>query len=164
MPVTIREADETDIEAIVDLWWEMMDFHARVEPRFHPLPQAEAKEVWEKHLRADILGKEDWRVLVAEADGQLAGMMIGTVRDPYPVFQPERHGFVADASVAPDARRNGVGRALFEALKAWFRKKGVSYIQLEAGHNNPTSQAFWRTMGCTNYMDTLWCDLETEGV
>jgi hypothetical protein len=56
-----------------------------------------------------------------------------------------------------------VGRALFEALKVWFREKGVSHIQLEAGHNNPTSQAPWQTIGCINYMDTLWCDLETEG-
>lgn len=162
MQVTVRPATEADVPAIVDLWWEMMDFHARVEPRFIPLPQSEAKEVWEKHLCADILEKEDWRVLVAEADGQVAGMMIGSVRDPYPVYKPERHGFVANASVAPGARRNGVGRALFEALKTWFREKGVSYIQLEVGHNNPISQSFWRAMGCTDYMDQMWCDLEAK--
>lgn len=162
MQITIRPTTEGDVPAIVNLWWEMMDFHARVEPRFHPLPQAEAKEVWEKHLRADILGKEDWCVLVAEADDRIVGMMTGSLRDPYPVYEPERHGFVGGASVAPDARRNGVGRALFQALKAWFREKGVSTIQLEVGHNNPVSQAFWREMGCTGYMDTLWCDLETE--
>ena len=164
MQVTVRPATNADVSIIVNLWWEMKDFHACVEPRFHPLPQSEAKEVWEKHLREGILGKEDWCVLVAEADGQVMGMMIGSVRNPYPVFQQERHGFIADASVAPDARRSGVGRALFEALKVWFREKGVSYIQLEAGHNNPTSQAFWQAMGCTYYMDTLWCDLGTEGV
>jgi ribosomal protein S18 acetylase RimI-like enzyme len=162
MQVSVRPATEADVSAIVNLWWEMMDFHARVEPRFHPIPQPDAKKILEKHLCDDVLGKEDWCVLVAEIDGQVAGMMIGTLRDPYPVFKPERHGFVSDASVAPDARRSGVGQALFEALRTWFREKGVSHIQLEVSYNNPASRPFWRAMGCTDYMDIMWYDLETE--
>jgi ribosomal protein S18 acetylase RimI-like enzyme len=159
MPVTIRQAEEADTEAIVGLWWEMMDFHAQTDDRFLPLPQAEAMDAWRKHLRADILGKKDWYVLVAESDEKVVGMMIGRLHDPYPVFEPKRYGFVADAVVAPDTRRRGVGRALFEALKVWFREQGVSHVQLEVGHRNATSQAFWRAMGCTGYMDTVWVDL-----
>jgi ribosomal protein S18 acetylase RimI-like enzyme len=162
MDVTIRQATEKDIDTVVELWWEMMDFHARSDDRFHPLHQAEAMDAWEKHLRADVFGNEGWCILVAESDEQVVGMMIGTLHDPYPVFEPERFGFVADAVVAPVARRTGVGRALFDALKTWFRQQGVSHVQLEVGHLNPTSQAFWRAMGCSGYMDTLWYDL-SEG-
>jgi ribosomal protein S18 acetylase RimI-like enzyme len=159
MSITIRQATEKDTDTIVDLWWEMMDFHARIDARFRPLPEAEAMEAWEKHLRADILGKEEWCVLIAECDGQVVGLMVGGLRDPYPVFVPERYGFVANAVVAPHARRSGVGRALFAALKTWFREQGVSHAQLEVGHLNPTSQGFWRAMGCTGYMDTMWVEL-----
>ena len=159
MAITIRQAAETDIDAVLDLWWEMMDFHARVDARFHPLPRAEAMEAWEKHLREDILGRDDWCVLVAESGDHVVGMMIGSLRDPYPVFEPERYGFVADAVVAPGARRSGVGGALFSALKTWFREQGVSHAQLAVSHLNPTSQGFWRAMGCTGYMDTMWVDL-----
>ena len=159
MVITIRQAAETDIDAVLDLWWEMMDFHARVDTRFHPLPQTEAMEAWGKHLREDILGKDGWHVLVAESGDRVVGMMIGSLRDPHPVFEPERYGFVADAVVAPDARRSGVGRALFSALKSWFREQGASHAQLAVSHLNPTSQGFWRAMGCTGYMDTMWVDL-----
>ena len=162
MQVTVRPATKADVPAILDLWWESMDFHTRVEPRFHLLPQSEAKEAWEKHLREDVWDKDDWCVLAAEADGHVVGTMIGSVRNPYPVNKPERHGFVSNASVLPDARRSGVGRALFNALKAWLREKGAGYIQLNVAHNNPVSQAFWRAMGCTDYMDTLWYDLEAK--
>jgi ribosomal protein S18 acetylase RimI-like enzyme len=159
MGVTIRKAAKTDVGTIIDLWWEMMDFHACVDARFRPLPRTEAVKAWEKHLRADILGQEGWRVLLAEDNGRVVGMMIGSLRDPYPVFEQEPYGFVADAVVAPGARRKGVARMLFEALKAWFREQGVSHIQLEVGHLNATSQAFWRAMGCTGYMDVMRVDL-----
>ena len=160
MDVIVRVAEQQDIPDIVRLWWQMMDYHAMMDTRFRPLPAPEAKRIWEKHLREDLWDREAHHILVAEVDGQMAGMMIGALRAPYPVFEPERFGFVVGAAVGQDARRSGIGRALFEALKAWFREQGVASIQLEAGHHNPTSQPFWRAMGFTNYMDVMWADLE----
>jgi ribosomal protein S18 acetylase RimI-like enzyme len=162
MDFTVRPGTEEDIPAVLRLWREMMDHHARLEPRFEPLPSPAGEDAWEKHLREDIWGKQDWHIVVAEADGQVVGMMIGTLRDPYPVFKPERYGFVADAVVSSAARRSGVGRALFEALKAWFRQQRVSHLELVVAHANPASQAFWRAMGCTDFMDNMWYDLEAK--
>jgi len=162
MDFTVRPATEEDFPAMLRLWREMMDFHARVEPRFRPLPTPAGEEAWETHLRETIWGNQDWCVFVAEADGQVIGQMLGVLRDPYPVFEPGRYGYVTDVAVDPAVRRNGVGRALFEALKAWFREQGVSHIELMVAHNSPVSQAFWREMGCSDYMDILWYDLEAE--
>jgi ribosomal protein S18 acetylase RimI-like enzyme len=110
----------------------------------------------------DVLGKDDWCVLVAESDGELLGQIIGMVRDRYPVFEPELFGYVSDVVVRPAARRNGIGEALFSALVAWFRERGARHIELRVAHNNPVSQAFWRAAGCTDYMDTLWYELEGQ--
>jgi len=82
------------------------------------------------------------------------------LRAPYPVFEPGLYGYVTDIVVAPEARRSGAGRVLFGALKAWFRERGISHLQLQVAHENPAAQAFWRAEGCTDYMDTLWYDLE----
>jgi len=158
--VNVRSAEERDIPAIVDLWWEMMHFHAAVDSHFQLREEVAAREAWKKHLREDIWEQEEWIVLVAEADGELVGQIIGTVRDPHPVYGQEPYGFVSDLVVAPEARRSGVAQALFEALKAWFREKDVSHLELQVAHNNPTSQGFWRAMGCQDYMDTMWYDLE----
>jgi ribosomal protein S18 acetylase RimI-like enzyme len=158
----IRPGTEEDMSEMFRLWREMMDFHARVEPRFRPLPSPAGEEAWGKHLRQDVWGDEHWCVFVAETDGRLVGQIMGLLRDSVPVFVPERYGYVTDIVVDPAARRSGVARALFEALKAWFRERGVSHLQLQVAHNNSVSQAFWRAMGCTDYLNTLWYDLEAQ--
>lgn len=162
MRCTIRPATKKDLPQMLRLWREMMDFHVRYEPRFRPLPSPEGERAWERYMREDVLGHKDWCVLVAESEGRLIGQMMGQLRDPYPIFEPGRYGYVSGVVVDPAARRSGVGRALFEALKAWFRERGVTYLQLMVAHHNPVSQAFWREMGCTDYMDILWYDLETQ--
>ena len=144
------------------LWRDMMDFHARVEPRFRPLPSSAGEQAWERHLRENVWGNEDWCVFVAEADAVLVGQIMGVLRDSIPVLEPHRYGYVTDIVVDPAARRSGLGQALFEALEAWFRERGVSHLQLQVAHKNPVSQAFWRAMGCTDYMDMLWYDIEVE--
>jgi len=162
MDFIVRPGTEEDLPQMLRLWREMMDFHARVEPRFRPLPSPAGEQAWEKHLREHVWGSEDWCVFVAEADGRLIGQIMGVLRDQVPVFEPERYGYVTDIVVDVTARRSGVGRALFEALEAWFCQRGVSHLQLQVAHDNPVSQAFWRAVGCMDYMDTLWYDLEAE--
>lgn len=162
MDFMVRPGTEKDMPAMLRLWREMMDYHARLDPRFRPLPPPEGEQAWEKHLCEHVWGSEDWCVFVAEADGRLVGQILGTMRNAIPVFEPERYGYVTDVVVDPAARHSGVGQALFQALKGWFRQRGVTYLQLSVTHANPTSQAFWRAMGCTDYLDLMWYDLEAE--
>lgn len=162
MEFTVRPGTVEDISDMLQLWREMMDFHARLEPRFRPLPTPAGERAWEKHLREHVWGNEDWCVFVAEADGRLVGQIMGMLRDSVPVFEPGRHGYVTDVVVDPAARRSGVGRALFDALKGWFRERSVSHLELMVAHDNPASQGFWRAVGCADYMDILWYDLEVE--
>jgi ribosomal protein S18 acetylase RimI-like enzyme len=160
MEFTIRPGVEEDTPKMLRLWREMMDVHAHLEPRFRPLPAPEGEQAWAQHLREHVWSSQDWCVFVAEADGRLVGQIIGMTRNSLPVFEPERYGYVTDIVVAPAARRAGVGQALFEALKGWFSQRDIPYLQLSVTCSNPASQAFWRTMGCTDYMDTMWYDLE----
>jgi ribosomal protein S18 acetylase RimI-like enzyme len=89
----------------------------------------------------------------------LVGHVVGILREPYPVFSSGRYGVVLDMVVDRDMRRRGVGQALFMALKRWFQAGGAEHVEMSVAANNATSQAFWRAMGCTDYMDRLWCDL-----
>jgi len=113
-------------------------------------------------VRENVLPSDDSHVLEAEAGDTLVGMVVGEMRETYPVFEHERYGYVTDVVVAPEARRRGVGRALFESLGAWFVAKGVSHLELRVAHQNSVSQAFWRAMGCTDFMLGFWYDLEAE--
>ena len=158
-PFSVRPATEGDLVEMSRLWREMMDYHAKAEPRFRPLPPPAGEEAWMHHMRKDVFGSEGSCIFVAEMGNRIVGQMIGLLRDEYAVFQPRQYGYVTDVAVDPAARRSGVGRALFEAVANWFRERGVSHLRLMVAHNNPISQPFWRAMGCTDFMDVLWYDL-----
>ncbi|MGD8243827.1 MAG: GNAT family N-acetyltransferase [Anaerolineae bacterium] len=162
MGFVIRPATEDDLPQMLRLWREMMDFHAECDRRFRPGSSPEAEQAWTKHLREDIWPSDRWCALVAEVDGRLVGQILGELRETLPVFEAVKFGYVTDIVVDPQARRRRIGEALFQALKAWFAQRGTSHLRLQVAHHNPASQAFWREMGCTDYMDTLWYDLEAK--
>lgn len=154
--ITVRRATEQDVPQILPLWQEMMSFHAALDPRFRPAPDGEAH--WAAAITA-WMQREDNCVLVAEAGSQIVGYIVGMMRENPPVLLPPRYGFVSDICVAPEWRRHGVGRRMFAELREWFRQQGADHIELRVAHNNPASQAFWRAVGCQDYMDSMWCEL-----
>jgi ribosomal protein S18 acetylase RimI-like enzyme len=158
--VVIRQATRKDVGGILPLWTEMMQHHAALDARFCPAPGGE--EHWAKILR-DWLRDDDACVLVADVEGQLVGYIVGLMRENPPVLLPPTYGLVSDICVHPAWRQQGLGRRLFEALKGWFSKKELFTVQLNVAHFNPVSQAFWRAMGCEDYMDRLWFELESHG-
>jgi ribosomal protein S18 acetylase RimI-like enzyme len=151
--VVIRKATRKDVGGILPLWSEMMYHHAALDARFRPAPDGEKH--WAEILR-DWLRDGGACILVADAEGQLVGYIIGLMRENPPVLLPPAYGLVSDICVDPAWRQQGIGRRLFEALKDWFRAKELSTVQLNVAHFNPVSQAFWRAMGCRDYMDRLW--------
>jgi ribosomal protein S18 acetylase RimI-like enzyme len=155
--VKIRRATVKDVPAVVPLWQEMMDFHAALDAwRFRPAE--DGASYWAEAV-AGWLKDENCCAFVADAGDRLVGYIIGWVRQPVPIFQPGVYGLVSDMCVAADCRRRGIGRRLFEALKAWFRERGASHVSLRVAVTNPVSQAFWRSVGCEDYMDDMWYTL-----
>ena len=155
--VAIRWATRKDVGGILPLWNEMMDYHAALDGRFQPAPGGEKH--WAEILR-DWIRDEDCCVLVADVEGQLVGYIM---RENPPVLLPPTYGLVSDICVDPAWRQQGVGRRLFGGLQGWFREKGLSTVQLNVAHFSPVSQAFWRAVGCEDYMDRLWFGLQPHG-
>lgn len=154
--VVIRQAIRKDVGGILPLWNQMMDCHAALDARFRPAPDGEKH--WATVLRS-WLRDYDTCVLVADAEGQLVGYIIGMIRENPPVLLPPIYGLVSDICVDPACRQQGIGRRLFEGLQDWFREQELSTVQLNVAHGNPVSQAFWRAVGCEDYMDRLWFGL-----
>ena len=154
--VVIRQATRDDVGGILSLWDEMMQYHAALDARFRPAPDGEKH--WAKILR-DWLRDDDACVLVADAEGQLVGYIIGMMRENPPVLLPPTYGLVSDICVDPAWRQQGIGRRLFEALKDWLKEEELFTIQLNVAHFSSVSQAFWRAMGCEDFMDRLWLEV-----
>jgi ribosomal protein S18 acetylase RimI-like enzyme len=153
----IRRAGHKDLEALLDLWEEMMAYHAQLDARFRPTADGR------QHFRRIV---QEWMtddacsVWVAEVDGRLVGYTIGRLAENPPVLEPLFVGHVSDICVAPAWRRQGIAGQLFSAVRGWLRQQGVTSVQLHVATQNPAAQAFWLEMGFSPFMTRMWLDLE----
>ena len=53
-----------------------------------------------------------------------------------------------DLRVAPDARRQGVGSALFQRVEAWARLRGCRQLKIETQNINVRACRFYERQGC----------------
>lgn len=83
--------------------------------------------------------------LVAEADGQIMGFVIGDVRDWE--FGSPRCGWVFAISVRADTRLSGVGSRLLEAICEEFRRVGVTKVRTLLARDNHLILSFFRSQG-----------------
>jgi ribosomal protein S18 acetylase RimI-like enzyme len=154
--IVVRRAELRDLGDILPLWEEMMRFHAALDPRLEVGPEGAS---YMRRVFREWLGSKDCWVLVAEAEGQIVGYIVGRVADNPPVFRLQTYGHISDICVAPEWRRRGVGRRLYQALREWFKEKDLSVVQLNAAHRNSTSLAFWRAMGFEDYLHHMWKEI-----
>ena len=92
-------------------------------------------------------------VLLAWIDEQAVGFT-----QLYPMFSSvsaTRVWTLNDLFVTPDARRNGVARALLSAAADFARADGALRLELETDHDNANAQALYRAMGWAAYDGTL---------
>ncbi|MGR4849948.1 GNAT family N-acetyltransferase [Streptomyces sp. LARHCF252] len=119
MKITVRSAAEADLAALLALYREL-------NPDDAPLPEAAADAIW-----AAISGQQGRTVLVADADGTVAGtadcvVMPNLTRGGRAIL------FVENVVVAGGFQRRGVGRQLVEAAVRLGESAGCYKVQLLA--------------------------------
>lgn len=83
--------------------------------------------------------------LVAEAEGEVVGFVIGEVRDWE--FGAPPCGWVFAIDVRPDARQAGVGTRLLQSILAGFRRAGVRKVRTMLASDNTLILSFFRSQG-----------------
>jgi GNAT superfamily N-acetyltransferase len=154
--ISVRSACKTDIPAMVELWKEMMDFHKERDQLF--TRTATGHKNWIKFI-AGHMESESSRVLVAECDGLLVGHCLAFIEEYPPVVTANRYGKFQEIVVAADYRRCGVGERLVKKMLKWFAEQGMKRIEVRVSVYNKLSTAFWRKMGFTPYIETLFLEI-----
>jgi GNAT superfamily N-acetyltransferase len=150
-----------DGDAIGELWLALVAYHQALDAA---LPGA-APGGQHRYVRRllDRLDDRRTRVLVAEVDGRVVGYALAMVADLMPdIFDQQASGFLSDIYVEADARRLGIGRALIEALKTWFREQGVLHFDWHVSAQNHEGIAFWRAVGGRDVMLRMRSQIEED--
>lgn len=136
----IRRAVVADADALTELYAALMKHGRTVDPRVHPLPDEQRQRFRTSVSSAFFNVPEPFpRLLVAETDGGLVGFVQG-----------EPNGSQASLLqlyVVPTLRRRGLGRALAQRFVDGVKAAGMLHVELDALFVDPSSRAFWRSMG-----------------
>ena len=154
---TITRATGDHVPAIRELWKEFMDFHASRNP--HYVRSEDGDALFAEYVTG-LLAADDALVLVAVDAARVVGYALGKLEQLSPGFRQRPYGLIADVAVTASARRAGLGARFDDALRAWFRDKGVRRVQLRAASDNEVSMAFWRKRGYRPLTVTLAAELE----
>src|SRR6185312_16032238 len=95
-------------------------------------------EAWDERALKDLIASGA-TAYVAEREGRIAGFVLfRTASDEAEILT---------IAVAPDARRNGVGRALITGAARAATQVGATRLFLEVGANNAAARALYARLG-----------------
>jgi GNAT superfamily N-acetyltransferase len=96
---------------------------------------AQPLESWNRQL-------EQLATFVATADGSDVGLVRGATHD-----QLHDAGYLISMWVAPEARRQGIGSALVDAIIEWARTRGLNRLFLDVTEGNTPAIALYTRKG-----------------
>lgn len=150
--VTVRRARPGDLEDAVALWRQLQAEHEALDARHRPSDSA--AERWSNDFR--VWTKSDaHRVFVADAGGKLVGLVTAHPYWPSPMYEQELEVYVTELVVAPEARGEGIGARLVEAVRGWAREQGVTQIRAGVLSRNERGRAFWQREGAEDFFTTV---------
>ena len=157
--IIIRNANKEDFPAIVELWKEMMDFHAQRDSFFTRASDGDKK--FKEFLHTILQEKDTSLLLVAEISesNQIVGYTLGKLDNYPPVFQIKQYGSIYDMAVSSSFRRKRIGEKLFTKALEWFKIKGIKRLELRVATSNEISPLFWEQMGFIGYMMSMYFTL-----
>ncbi|WP_020176480.1 GNAT family N-acetyltransferase [Methyloferula stellata] len=140
--LSVRPADEADIDAIGRINQTVQRLHAELEPE---LFKAVTDEVEVSAYFAAQLSAPQHQFRVAEIDGLIAGYVWFEKQETAdtPFTFPTRRFYVHHIAVDTAARRRGVASALLRNIEAEARAEGITKLVLATWATNQVAQAFF---------------------
>jgi GNAT superfamily N-acetyltransferase len=92
----------------------------------------------------------NWALFTARFAARIVGGATVAFDTPGLTMLEGRHDLAVlwDIRVSPDARRQGVGSALFEKVEAWAKLHGCRQLKIETQNTNVRACRFYERQGC----------------
>ena len=121
---------------------EIRDYKNRDFKRLYEIDHAAfPKGIAYSHLELQFyIRSQKSRTLIAEADGEIVGFVIGT-------SEPRRLGHIITIDVIPHRQRQRIGSRLLDEIERWLWDQGTEAIYLETPVDDSGAQAFYEKHG-----------------
>jgi ribosomal protein S18 acetylase RimI-like enzyme len=154
--ITIEVADRKHLPQILQLWQELMDYHAQLDPLFET--RKDGAENWRQYLHG-LMRTKDARIFIAIEDDEVIGYSPCRIASHPPVLKQENYGLIMDMAVKKKHRRRSVGTMMLEAIYNWVRSIGLDRIELQVVPKNEIGYSFWQKHGFTDYLHSLYKEI-----
>lgn len=155
--VKVRPAMAADGPGLFGAWQRAREHNASIDRRIMPVPVSQPEFIADFE---QMLERKTSAAFVAEAAGRLVGFISGGVEANQPDRLPRRHATIGYLYVEEPHRRQGIARALFEAVAAWAQQvDGVSHFEMTVITADEGAAAFWRSIGFSPFISRLWAPL-----
>lgn len=126
---TIRDMTRDDIEAIMPLMIQL-GYEVNID---------------ELRRRFETVSRySGHHLLVSEQDGHILGFCHTYAR---PALEKPPEAIVQSLVVDVEARQDGIGRSLIDAVEAWAKKQGFSSVSLSSQVEREDAHAFYANLG-----------------
>ena len=166
----VRRARKADQERLGRLWMNLLEEQAALDDRF--AVAGDALERWRNDYRV-WLADETHRLFVAERKGArpeggerqstLVGFAAAHRRGVPPIYEAAAEVYLSELYVHPDARRQGVGTRLAQAVREWAAALRADRIRLGVLAANETARLFWAQQQAMPLTHTLTIELDGGG-
>lgn len=150
----IRAAQGDDIPAIVTLFGIVDDLHTAAVPwafrGSSAVPRNAAGNAGSGHSIDDLIAGPLTTILVAVAAERVVGHVVielTSVPPDRPPHVARSFAVVHDLIVAPEARRQGIGRELIAEAERWAKQRGVSAVELTVWSFNEDALRLYEKLG-----------------
>lgn len=136
MAVTVRLTTQEDRALILPLIKGYLDFYEVAHPADEKL-----------HDLLDTLARQPERGVqfIAELDGEPVGF--ATLYSTFSTLRAQHAMVMNDLFVKAEARKHGVGQALFKACEHYVRDNGYAFLEWVTARDNETAQRFYDAQG-----------------
>lgn len=145
MPITVRRAQERDMDKILTLLGEVLELHAKIRPDLF-IPGT-TKYTREELLK--IISDDETPVFVADDGGDVAGYAFCVIKQPS--FSTNMTNvktlYIDDLCVDENIRGKHIGTLLFDHVKEQARELGCQYVTLNVWEGNDNARRFYDKMG-----------------
>ena len=155
-PTTIRLARLEDRAEVGRLWLRLLSEHAAFEPRFDVAE--DALERWTNDFE-HWLRDEQFRIVVAEHAGGVVGFITASLWQPAPIYALVEEVYINELYVLPEARGEGIGRRLVEAIREWAAAYPVCRLRIGVLAANAQGRAFWEHLQARPFLLTLTIEI-----